>query len=124
MSTISWIRIIIARMAWHPGRGAKAATSASRSAPICNLRRRPSLHHSITPSLHLSITSHASMFSTFPRVCAAAVFLGFASILHAVSVRQFGAKGDGVADDTDAIKSAVRAASDGVVEFPRGQYRV
>lgn len=42
----------------------------------------------------------------------------------AVDVRTFGAKGDGVADDTAAIEKAIRGATDGVVEFSRGTYRI
>lgn len=39
------------------------------------------------------------------------------------SVRDFGAKGDGVADDTEAIQRAVDAQQ-GLVEFPSGVYRL
>jgi hypothetical protein len=42
----------------------------------------------------------------------------------AVNVKDFGAKGDGVADDTRAINAAIRGANDGQVEFPRGTYRI
>jgi hypothetical protein len=40
------------------------------------------------------------------------------------SVRDFGAVGDGVADDTAAIKAAVAQAKDGLLVFPRGNYRI
>lgn len=43
------------------------------------------------------------------------------------SVRDFGARGDGAADDTDAIQRAVEfvyGRGGGVVVFPRGRYRV
>lgn len=40
------------------------------------------------------------------------------------SVRDFGAKGDGKADDTLAIQHAVQKAGDGRIEFPRGDYRI
>ena len=46
------------------------------------------------------------------------------SFCLAVNVRDFGAKGDGIADDTRAINAAIRAANDGLVEFPRGTYRI
>src|SRR6266446_6041693 len=39
-------------------------------------------------------------------------------------VQNFGAKGDGVADDTAAIQHAVAQTDDGLLEFPRGDYRV
>jgi polygalacturonase len=39
------------------------------------------------------------------------------------SVRDFGAKGDGSSDDTEAIRHAVRQG-DGHIEFPRGDYRL
>jgi hypothetical protein len=43
----------------------------------------------------------------------------------AVNVREFGAKGDGVADDTRAIQSAVNAARPGeTIYFPAGTYKV
>lgn len=42
----------------------------------------------------------------------------------AVNVKDFGAKGDGKHDDTKAIMLAVQQADDGVVQFPRGSYRI
>jgi len=39
------------------------------------------------------------------------------------SVKDFGAKGDGKADDTAAIEAAVKAAA-GAVYFPKGDYRI
>lgn len=39
------------------------------------------------------------------------------------NVRMFGAAGDGMMDDTDAIEHALRDG-DGIVEFPRGEYKV
>ena len=41
-----------------------------------------------------------------------------------VSVKDFGAIGDGKADDTDAIIRAVKEGGNGLVEFPRGSYRI
>ena len=41
-----------------------------------------------------------------------------------VNVKEFGARGDGITDDTDAISSAVERDTDGVLEFPRGSYRI
>lgn len=41
-----------------------------------------------------------------------------------VSVRDFGARGDGKTDDTEAIIAAVKKCTDGAVEFPRGSYRI
>lgn len=42
-----------------------------------------------------------------------------------INVADYGAKGDGVTDDTDAIQSAINAASGGgSIEFPRGIYMV
>ena len=43
---------------------------------------------------------------------------------QAVSVRDFGARGDGVTDDTAAVQRAVAETTDGTVEFPRGDYRI
>lgn len=59
----------------------------------------------------------------FPAIVAGALFL-VSTISRAVSVKDFGAKGDRVTDDTDAINAAVMKAADGVVEFPRGDYRM
>lgn len=42
-----------------------------------------------------------------------------------LNVLDFGAKGDGVADDTEAIQAAIDAAENGgVIELPRGTYKV
>ena len=42
-----------------------------------------------------------------------------------INVADYGAKGDGVTDDTDAIQTAVNAATGGgAVEFPRGVFKV
>ena len=43
--------------------------------------------------------------------------------LERVSVKRFGAKGDGVTDDTAAIIAADAAAAGATLEFPRGVYR-
>ncbi|MDP3468436.1 MAG: right-handed parallel beta-helix repeat-containing protein [Daejeonella sp.] len=43
---------------------------------------------------------------------------------YTVNVRDFGAKGDGISDDTRAINAAISGAFDGLVEFPRGSYRI
>lgn len=40
------------------------------------------------------------------------------------NVRDFGAMGDGVTDDTTAIEHALKEGGDGTLEFPRGEYRV
>ena len=40
------------------------------------------------------------------------------------NVRDFGAMGDGLTDDTGAIEHALRDGGDGVLEFPRGEYRL
>ena len=42
----------------------------------------------------------------------------------AVNVKDFGAQGDGIHDDTKAIMLAIQQADDGVVQFPRGNYRI
>jgi hypothetical protein len=41
-----------------------------------------------------------------------------------VSVRDFGAKGDGVTDDTAAFQKALNTAPAGAVEVPAGRYRI
>lgn len=40
------------------------------------------------------------------------------------SVRAFGAVGDGLSDDTPAIEHALADGKDGLLEFPRGTYRI
>ena len=40
------------------------------------------------------------------------------------NVRDFGAMGDGLSDDTAAIEHALRDGGDGLLEFPRGEYRL
>lgn len=52
------------------------------------------------------------------------IFCFLSEISFAVNVKDFGAKGDGETDDTDAIKAAILGATDGLVEFPRGNYRI
>jgi len=41
-----------------------------------------------------------------------------------INVRDYGAKGDGITDDTDAIQSAINAAGSGLVVFPSGVFMV
>lgn len=45
-------------------------------------------------------------------------------MLFSTNVRDFGAVGDGVADDSDAIYAALRSAHDGELYFDRGRYRI
>ena len=39
------------------------------------------------------------------------------------NVRDFGAKGDGISDDTKAIEDAL-AKGDGTLQFPKGDYLI
>ena len=41
-----------------------------------------------------------------------------------VSVKTFGAKGDGVADDTQAFLDAIAQAPAGAIEIPAGRYKI
>lgn len=50
--------------------------------------------------------------------------LAVASMAGAVTPRDFGAVGDGVADDTDALQLAVNETDTGGVSFPKGVYRI
>lgn len=45
-------------------------------------------------------------------------------LIFSTNVRDFGAVGDGVADDTDAIYAAIQAAEDGEIFFSKGRYRI
>jgi len=47
-----------------------------------------------------------------------------ASRTAATNVRDYGARGDGVADDTAAIERAIRETPTGQVAFPRGNFRI
>jgi len=55
-----------------------------------------------------------------------AVSAGFAADAVTISARNFGAKGDGVTDDTAAIQAAIDAAakSTGVAHLPAGKYLI
>ncbi len=53
---------------------------------------------------------------------AAILLLSFES--KAVNVKDYGAKGDGIQDDTRAIAEAIAACRDGIVLFPAGRYRI
>lgn len=44
--------------------------------------------------------------------------------IEATSVKDFGAVGDGVTDDTEAIVTAIHAAEDGELFFSKGTYRI
>lgn len=68
--------------------------------------------------------SHPTMMKLARLLGGFALFALHFSLASAASVRDFGARGDGVTDDTDAIMTAIRQAADGVVEFPRGDYRL
>lgn len=46
------------------------------------------------------------------------------TMIHATNVKDYGAKGDGVADDYEAIMKTIGSSTDGVLEFPAGNYRI
>jgi hypothetical protein len=52
------------------------------------------------------------------------LFLIVVRICTATSVKHFGAKGNGFADDTNAIQRAIRATHQGTLIFPPGTYKV
>ena len=63
--------------------------------------------------------------NNYKRIVALLIFL--ATVVfnsNGVNVKDYGAKGDGISDDTKSIISAVSNAEDGVVIFPRGRYRI
>jgi hypothetical protein len=68
--------------------------------------------------MNLSLTSFRILSLILISLC-----LNF-RISRAINVKNFGAKGDGVTDDTEAIKAAIVGAVDGIVKFPRGSYRI
>ncbi len=63
-------------------------------------------------------------FWAFGTVILAVVLLLPAGWLGAADVTEYGAIGDGVADDTTAVEKAIRETPDGVVRFPRGDFRI
>lgn len=69
--------------------------------------------------------SRRTLLASAPAVAALAVLPGIQCDGSTVSdVRQFGAKGDGATDDSQAIQTAVAAVrSGGTLYFPRGTYR-
>ena len=42
----------------------------------------------------------------------------------AINVKKYGAKGDGITDDTNAIKQAIKQCKNGEIFFPRGVYKI
>src|SRR5450755_1584466 len=63
----------------------------------------------------------------YPKILSASVILACATLCRATpyDVRSYGAKGDGIADDTSAINQAIAAAADaggGTVEVGAGTY--
>ena len=66
------------------------------------------------------------MFRNILMVVALTSLAGAARAAESFSVRDFGAKGDGAADDTPAIQRAINAAAakpgGGDVVFPKGTY--
>lgn len=57
-------------------------------------------------------------------LCLVVVILLICRTVPATNVKDFGAKGDGLQDDTGAIKSALAACRDGRLVFPAGNYRL
>lgn len=45
-------------------------------------------------------------------------------VLPFVNVKMFGAKGDGVTDDTQSIQKAINSINQGTIFFPKGTYRI
>ena len=68
-------------------------------------------------SLHRTGLGTAPFFCIFLLATAAAA-------RGATNVRDFGAAGDGEADDTAAIRQAIEQSETGLIVFPRGDYRI
>lgn len=66
--------------------------------------------------------SYSTYFLKYYLIC---FFLFFVTgITFAINVKDFGARGDGKTDDTGSIIAAISGSTDGIVEFPRGFYRI
>ena len=63
--------------------------------------------------------------NNFRRILTSLIFLIIIIFnINSLNVKDFGAKGDGINDDTKSIMSAILKADDGLVIFPRGRYRI
>lgn len=60
-----------------------------------------------------------------PKILTLSILFTFMiTVCQAIDVKDFGAKGDGISDDTPSIIAAIEGAGDGIVKFPRGRYRI
>ena len=64
------------------------------------------------------------IFKSITKACTIFLIVFLASSIFAGNVKDFGAVGNGMHDGTKAILEAVTHCDDGLVVFPKGQYRI
>jgi hypothetical protein len=79
----------------------------------------------VVPALQNGVTRKAAInqFGYLPPGSGAVTRTIQAKVQETISVKDFGAVGDGVADDTAAIQTAINSAANKAIFFPAGTYR-
>lgn len=99
--------------------GTKISELPSASLPLTGSETVPVVQSGVTKQTNLSAMPYV------PSGTGAVTTTVQSKLREVVSVKDFGAVGDGVADDSAAIQAAVTSlASGGTVFFPRGTYRL
>src|SRR6185312_13089828 len=69
-------------------------------------------------------TKNEATNSALYAVAVALLVLSVPAMANALTVKDYGAKGNGVTDDTEAIQRAVNSTPSGALEFPNGTYKL
>ncbi len=99
------------------------ARSATVDGPFSSVRH---LSKAVLLMIHHRLTLPQCLVRFICWCAVAGVFTGATpeSTVVAADVREFGAVGDGEADDTESIERAIAENTDGQIEFPRGDFRI